>query len=34
MKTLEYTPRILTLISAGKKLEAIKMAKDQYGLSL
>lgn len=34
MKTLEYTPRILTLISAGKKLEAIKMAKDLYGLSL
>lgn len=34
MKTLEYTPRILTLISAGKKLEAVKMAKDLYGLSL
>jgi hypothetical protein len=34
MKTLEYTPQILTLISAGKKLEAIKMAKDLYGLSL
>ena len=34
MKTLEYTSRILTLISAGKKLEAAKMAKDLYGLSL
>lgn len=34
MKTLEYTPRILTLISAGKKLEAVKMAIDLYGLSL
>ena len=34
MKTLEYTPRILTLISAGNKLEAVKMAQDLYGLSL
>jgi len=34
MKAIEYTPKILTLIRAGKKLEAIKEAKDFYGISL
>ncbi len=34
MKQLKYTPKIITLLSAGKKLEAIKEAKDTYGLTL
>ncbi len=34
MRTLLYTPKIITLLSAQKKLEAVKEAKELYGLSL
>ena len=34
MKKLAYTPGILLLLGKGQKLQAIKMAKDLYGLSL
>lgn len=34
MKKLEYTPFILSLLKQGKKLQAVKFAKELYGLSL
>lgn len=34
MRTLKYTPKMVTLLSAGKKLEAIKEARGVYDLQI